>query len=478
MSDFRLAVVPCLLALCHLIVPTTLQAQQSLPAVVQAVVDGHALPASSYGFQVREVGADDALLSVNADASLNPASTIKTVTTLAALDTLGPAYTWQTELYALGPVVDGTLQGDLLMRGTGDPFLVEEQLRGMLKVLRRSGIQRISGNLVLDGSHFDPSVVEQDNIDNQAGRAYNTEPHAVIANFQTVTFYFYPHGNGRDVLIFSDPVLPNLRIDNRLRLKDAPCSGYQRGISFAVAPDDAGTVVFSGEFPARCRVFQLTREVLDAPAYTFGLFKALWQELGGELDGSLVQGPLPDEVEPLVVWTSPPLSDVITSINKYSNNLMTRHLLLTLGAEQAGPPATVEKGVAAVNAWLVTQGIDASRMRMVNGSGLSREVRVTPAFMTEVLDAGYRSLWMPEFVSSLPLNGMDGTMRNRLRGTGQRGRMHVKTGSLDGVAGVAGYVQGRSGKVYVVTGILNHELADAGPGVELLDALLGWVLQQ
>ncbi|MGA0806663.1 MAG: D-alanyl-D-alanine carboxypeptidase/D-alanyl-D-alanine endopeptidase, partial [Pseudohongiellaceae bacterium] len=175
---------------------------------------------------------------------------------------------------------------------------------------------------------------------------------------------------------------------------------------------------------------------------------------------------------------SPPLSDVITSINKYSNNLMTRHLLLTLGAEQAGPPATVEKGVAAVNAWLATQGIDASRMRMVNGSGLSREVRVTPAFMTEVLDAGYRSLWMPEFVSSLPLNGMDGTMRNRLRGTGQRGRMHVKTGSLDGVAGVAGYVQGRSGKVYVVTGILNHELADAGPGVELLDALLGWVLQQ
>jgi D-alanyl-D-alanine carboxypeptidase/D-alanyl-D-alanine-endopeptidase (penicillin-binding protein 4) len=218
--------------------------------------------------------------------------------------------------------------------------------------------------------------------------------------------------------------------------------------------------------------------VLDPPAYTFGLFKALWQELGGELDGTLVDGTLPDDVEPLVVWTSPPLADVITSINKFSNNLMTRHLLLTLGAEQSGPPATVEKGVAAVNSWLTAQGIDASRMHMVNGSGLSRAARVTPAFMNEVLQTGYRSLWMPEFVSSLPLNGLDGTMRNRVRAEGQRGRMHIKTGSLDSVSGVAGYVRGQSGKVYSVAGILNHELADRGPGVELMDALLTWVLQR
>jgi len=454
------------------------QAQSQLPRAVQLVIDGHALPPSAYGLHVQEIGAAAPLLSVNAEAALNPASTIKTVTTLAALDTLGPAYTWRTELYALGSVADGTLQGDLLLRGTGDPFLVEEQLRNMLKALRRTGLQRISGNLVLDGSHFDPSVAGESRIDNQAGRAYNTEPHAVIANFQAVTFYFYPHGNGRDVLVLSDPALPNLRIDNRLRQQDAACTGYQRGISFSLHPDDASTVVFSGNFPSRCRIYQLTREVLDAPAYTFGLFKALWEELGGQLDGTLQEGSVPDELEPLLVWTSPPLSDVITSINKYSNNLMTRHLLLTLGAEQFGPPATVAQGVAAVNAWLDSRGIDASRMHMVNGSGLAREVRVTPAFMHDVLQLGYQGPWMPEFVSSLPLNGLDGTMRARLRGEGQRGRMHIKTGTLDGVSAVAGYVHAHSGKVYVVAAILNHELADRGPGVELTDALLAWVLQQ
>lgn len=476
--------LPVLLAL-----PTVLQAQTQLPGGVQRVIDGHQLPAGSYAFQVQEVGATDAVLSVNADASLNPASTIKVVTTLAALETLGPAYTWRTELYALGPVTaDGVLQGDLLLRGSGDPFLVEDQLRGLLKALRRSGVQQISGNLVLDGSFFDASVLDAPRIDNQAGRAYNTAPHAVIANFQAVTFWFYPHGNGRDVLIVSDPLLPNLRIDNRLRQKQGACTGYQRGISFSQADADPATVVFSGEFPSRCTVYQLTREVLDAPAYTFGLFSSLWRELGGSLDGTLVEGSLPDgdvgtsavdaDLNPRVVWTSPPLADVITSINKYSNNLMTRHLLLTLGAEQSGAPATVEKGVAAVQAWLQQQGIDASRMYMVNGSGLSRDARVTATFMTDVLQAGHRSLLMPEFVSSLPLNGFDGTMRGRLRAAEQRGRMHIKTGTLDEVSAVAGYVHAQSGKVYAVTGILNHELADRGPGVELMDALLAWVATQ
>jgi D-alanyl-D-alanine carboxypeptidase/D-alanyl-D-alanine-endopeptidase (penicillin-binding protein 4) len=471
-------------ALCGLFLPVLLfpgssisSAQAQLPPAVQLVVDGHKLPAASYGLEVREIGAAEPLLSVNADAALNPASTIKTLTTLATLETLGPAYSWQTEVYALGPVVDGTLQGDLLLRGSGDPFMVEEQLRGLLKALRRNGVQHIAGNLVLDGSHFDPSVVEPENIDDEVGRAYNTEPHALLANFQTVTFYFYPHGNGRDVLIVTDPLLPNLRIDNRLRQREGACSGYQRGISFAYGAGN-DSVVFSGNFPSRCGVYQLTREVLDPESYLYGLFVNLWQELGGTLEGTLLQGRVPDEVEPLLVWYSPPLADVITSVNKFSNNLMTRHLLLTLGAEQAGPPATVEKGIAAIHAWLDGYGIDRSTLHIVNGSGLARETRLSPAFLVDLLQHGYRGPWMPEFVSSLPINGLDGTMRSRLRDEKQRGRMHIKTGSLDGVAAVAGYVQARSGKLYTVAAILNHELADRGPGRELTDALLAWVVQQ
>src|SRR5690606_23959865 len=119
-------------------------------------------------------------------------------------------------------------------KGGGDPFLVEEQLRNMLKALQRTGIQHITGNLLLDGSYFDPTVEEAQSIDNQNGRTYNTNPNALMSNFQAVTFYFYPHPDGRNVVITSDPQLPNLRITNRLRQVDRPCNGYQRGVSFNI----------------------------------------------------------------------------------------------------------------------------------------------------------------------------------------------------------------------------------------------------
>lgn len=476
-----------LIAMLGSLLPVLAQAQldaiaatdaDAIPTSVRQVIAGHKLPADSYSFMVQEVGAQEALLKVNAEQSMNPASAMKVITTLAALETLGPAYTWKTELYATGPVVDGTLQGDLILKGKGDPFLVEEQLRSMLKTLLRSGIAHISGDLILDGSYFDAAVTNTESIDNQGGRSYNTDPNAILANFQVVTFYFYPHTNGRDVVIRADPQLPDLVIENHLRLRDAPCSGYQRGISFDVNKDKPNEIVFSGQFPARCQQYQLAREVLDAPLYTFGLFKNLWEQLGGKLDGTLRIGTVPIGQNPVLVWDSPPLSDVITSINKYSNNLMTRHLLLTLGAEQLGAPATVEKGVAAVNAYLELKSLDSTLLHMENGAGLSRRARVTATLMNDVLQSAWQSPFMPEFLSSLPVNGMDGTMRNRLRSNSRAGRMHVKTGTLDEVSAIAGYVYARSGKMYTVTGILNHELADRGPGVELMDALLAWVYLQ
>lgn len=447
----------------------------SLPGPLLRVIRGHGLPEHSYSMLVQEVGSDTPLLAVNPALALNPASTIKLLTTFVALETLGPAYTWKTELYALGPVVDGVLEGDLLLKGGGDPFLVEEQLRSMLKTLRRSGIEHIRGNLILDGSYFDASVGAAERIDNEVGRAYNTRPHATIANFQAVTFYFYPHPNGREVIIRSDPVLPNLSIDNRLRQRDGACSGYQRGISFSLSNTNSAEVIFSGSFPSRCTQYQMAREVLDAPDYTFGLFQALWQELGGRLEGTLVNGNLPDDLQPVLVWRSLPLADVIKSINKNSNNLMTRHLLLTLGSEVSGAPATVDKGVLTIIDWLHRQQLDTSTLQVINGAGLAREVRLSAALMSAVLQLAWQSPWMPEFVASLPLNGLDGTMRSRLRDEGLAGHMHIKTGTLDEVSAVAGYVRARSGRTFVVSALVNHELADRGPGTELTDALLRWV---
>lgn len=449
-----------------------------IPDRVQRIIDGHNLPDSSFSFFVQEIGEEQPLFTFNADKPMNPASAIKTVTTLAALESLGPAFTWQTELFALGPIENGVLRGDLLMKGGGDPFLVEDQLRGMLKSLQRAGVQHITGNLILDGSYFDSSVENTELIDNQAGRSYNTNPNAIIANFQAMTFFFYPHTNGRDVIIHTDPRLPNVKITNRLSLRNRSCGGYQRGISFNLNPDDPSEVIFEGQFPSRCSRYQMVREVLNAPDYTFGLFKELWLELGGQLDGGILRGAVPDDLDPIVVWNSVPMSDIIKSINKFSNNLMTRHLLLTLGAEILGPPATVEKGIEAMKNYLELKSLDSNLLTLTNGAGLSRDTRVTAGLLNEVLQSAWASPYMPEYVASLPINGMDGTMRNRVRGTQMSGRMHVKTGSLDEVTAVNGFIYSQSNRVFAVSGIVNHELADRGPGNELLDSLLIWVYLQ
>ncbi len=461
----------------------TLTSLSLLPERLQYISKAHGLSSESLGFSVQALDSEENLLSFNDTVSFNPASSIKLLTTLVALEELGPAHKWQTRLYARGDISNGILRGDLLLQGGGDPYLTEEKLRAMLKALQREGVKEISGKLLLDGSFFDPTLAETPIIDQEVGRVYNTRPSAFITNFQSVTFYFYPHGNGRDVIVVSDPFLGNMKIDNRLRQIDGACSGYQRGINFSVN-ESSQTVIFSGRFPSGCSSYAMTREVLDSAAYTFGLFRQLWKELGGTLEGgySLANvNELPQEGEkPLLTWDSEPLSDLIKLQNKFSNNLMTRHLLLILSKDQ---PATVKQGTERVKSWLlsilpITTSPNTSSLRLINGAGLSRETGITPELMQAVLRAGWQSRFMPEFLTSMPINGIDGTMRNRITSSSLVGKMHIKTGSLDEVAAVAGYVRSTTGRYFSVVGFVNHPLADRGPGKEILDALLEWVALQ
>jgi D-alanyl-D-alanine carboxypeptidase/D-alanyl-D-alanine-endopeptidase (penicillin-binding protein 4) len=449
-----------------------------LPHAVDVVVQGHALPADSYSLLVQDVDTGESLLAVNENLPLNPASTIKTLTTLAALEKLGPAHTWTTTVYALGPVEQGVLHGDLLIQGGGDPYLLEEQFRNLLKAIRAHGIERIEGDLVIDAHYFDASVRNEPAIDNDAGRAYNVLPSALLLNFQTVTYYFSPKADGSGVDVRADPPLPNLHINNRLRLKQGVCTGYQRGISFSYDKATPDGVNFDGQFPSGCKLFSVVRATNDPLTYAHGLFTLLWRELGGEFSGALRQGEAPVDAKPLLRWDSPPLADVIRYLNKYSNNLMARHMLLTLAAESGTVPATVSAGAQALTTYLSGLGIDVTGLDVQNGSGLSRATRLTTAQVGAALRHGYHSRYMAEYQSSLPVAGEDGTMRERLREDSNRGYMHVKTGTLDDVSAVAGYVTGKSGRHYVVAGILNHADADRGPGVELTDALLSWARQQ
>ncbi len=449
---------------------------QELPEPLQRILSGHALAAESLSLLVQAVDSDTPVLSHLPQQPRNPASTIKLLTTWVALDELGPTYAWPTEVYFLGSWDGHSLDGDLGIKGYGDPYLVTEEFWKLLNSVRRTGLEEIRGDLVIDASYFDGNGGDPGIFDGQPFRTYNVLPDALLVNFKTVRFQFVEDPLTRGVRISADPWLGNLNIRNELQLIDGPCRGYQAGISFDLRDAVSGTTaVFSGQFPAACGPYSLSRSVLQHDTYAYGVFETLWQQLGGQIRGGLRRGVIRDGAEPVLTWYSRPLAEVIRSVNKFSNNVMARQLLYTLAAESSGPPGTEAGGVEVIKTYLRQQGLDPGTLVLDNGAGLSRRTRISAALLADVLLLAARSPHSPEYLASLSLGGLDGTTRGRFGGAAVKGGMHVKTGQLDHVSALAGYVRAASAKTYVVVAILNAPEVHRGPGKELQDALVRWV---
>ncbi len=450
-----------------------------LPQGLKVVTEGHELPDSSYSFLVQEAGKQQPLLAVNANTARNPASTIKIITTLAALEELGPAYRWPTEVFTSGEVKNEVLLGDLLIKGYGDPYMVTENFWKLLQEIRRLGIRQIKGDLVIDDSYFNVTDMDPGDFDNKPERAYNVLPNALLINFKATYFHFYPDSRGKSIVIKTDPELPNLSIQNNLRPGKGRCRGFQRGIAINVLQDPKlNRVVLDGRYPARCGHYVMSRTVLTPATFAFGVFKSLWQQLGGSISGTVRKGIAPVDEEPFLSWQSQPLGELIRLVNKFSNNVMTRQILLTLAAQMQGEPGTVEKGRQVINEYLQQRGMDTRSLTLINGAGLSRDTRVSARLLADTLLYAESIAFMPEFVSSLSIMGMDGTAKNRLRENIKSGHAHVKTGTIDDVSAIAGFIDAISGKRFVIVGMLNYHGAHRGPGEELMNALVEWTYHQ
>lgn len=447
-----------------------------LPKSVQDALAYRDLPAESLSLHVENVATGEPVLLWNENRPRNPASVMKLLTTLVALDTLGPTYTWKTEVYLLGDVSGGTLNGDLLLKGYGDPYLVAERLWQIVRSIRRTGIDRISGDLLLDDSYFDISGDDPAAFDNQPLRAYNVAPNALMMNFKAVRYIFQPDIATSTVDLSLLPALDNLQVVNQLSLASGSCRGYQRGITIT-ANEDVDQMIFSGRFPSGCRSYSMYRTALSHNEFAYGMFKALWREGGGEFSGGWKNVVHDDEADPFLSFESLPLTDIITQVNKHSNNVMARQVLLTLAAEQYGAPGVLENGRKAVNEWLAERGMAFDELKLDNGSGLSRESRITARQVAALLRYAFDSPFMPEFMSSLSVTGLDGTLLRRFEDESLTGMGHIKTGSLDDVTAIAGYLQSRSGTRYIIVSLQNHLGVHRGTGEEVQTALLKWLYE-
>lgn len=469
-------IVFSLLLSCCLLAGAPATAAQSLPRPVAAALQSHGLDGSGVSVFVQAVDAEAPLLAFNEEVLRSPASVIKLLTTYAALDILGPAYRWETGVLVTGPVRNGRLEGDLVLRGGGDPGLGTERFWTLLREIRARGIREIAGDLVIDDTLFAANEETPGEFDRQPYRAYNVLPSAMLVNSNAVEFRVMR--DGARVKLYMDPPLHGFRVENRIKSRQGNCAGFQRGVAFHLPEGfEGGHAILSGNFPSACQDYSLWRSVLPAPRFVDALFRALWTQLGGRIEGGLRIEAAPADARELLVFHSRPLNEQLRHINKWSNNPMTRHLLLTIGLEHAGAPATPDTGRAAIEAWLADRELAMPGLFLENGSGLSRRSRVTAAGLGRMLLDAWEHPQMADLVSSLPISALDGTLRRRYNGA-LAGQATLKTGRLNDVAAIAGLVRSRSGIRHVVVVIVNAADAHRGSGVAVQDAVLRWVFER
>jgi D-alanyl-D-alanine carboxypeptidase/D-alanyl-D-alanine-endopeptidase (penicillin-binding protein 4) len=475
----RIRIFACLIAL--VAAPSLAGARDRpyLPPEVQQVMAKLHIPGTSLSVIVREIGRDEPLISYNSAVPRNPASTMKVLTTYAALELLGPAYTWRTRAYATGPVRDQVLDGNLVLVGGGDPFLTAERWWGFVSGLRQEGIERVTGDVIIDNSLFASQGEDRGAFDNRPFRTYNVLPDALLVNFQTVTFSLFPDLGSGSLRASVNPWPANLAIDNTARLDRSACRRGSGGIAVTMPDGPSGhRIAVSGHYASGCGPMTLTRPIMRAPDFAYGTFKTFWQQSGGKLEGGWRVGVVPPDAKLLYSDDSLSLAEIIRLVNKFSSNTMARQLLLTLAVEKAGRPGTTAGGSRVITDFLASRGISIPDLVLENGSGLSREERISAQGLADILLDAWHSQYFPEFAASLPLSATDGTLRRRFRSPEMQGRLRMKTGTLEGVSALAGYVNAASGRTFVAVIILNHPSADNGAGTAVQTALVQWVFGQ
>lgn len=453
---------------------------QALPPDVSAALSRAKVPLDAVTLLVVDAeGHAPARLSHRASVPVNPASVMKLVTTYAGLDLLGPAYSWRTPVFVDAPVRDGTLHGNLYLKGQGDPKLVAERLWLLLRRVQGLGIRRIAGDIVLDHSAFAPLESDPGSFDGEPLRPYNASPDALLLNFKSVVMTFVPDHTANLARVQFEPPLAGVQLPTSVPLSNGKngtpgdCGDYRAALKADFS--DATRIRFAGAYPATCPEKVWPVAYVDPPSYSVRAVEGLWREMGGQLGGRVLDGRVPlrtPALLPAFEVASPPLAEVIRDINKYSNNVMAQQLFLTLSlaatAPEGSPVASREASRAVLRRWWQTRIGSDDAPTLDNGAGLSRSERISAQALAHLLQTAYRSPQMPELMSSLPISGVDGTLKRSKAPVSA----HLKTGSLRDVAAVAGYVHAASGQRYVLIAIVNHPNASAAKPA--FEALLAW----
>jgi D-alanyl-D-alanine carboxypeptidase/D-alanyl-D-alanine-endopeptidase (penicillin-binding protein 4) len=415
-----------------------------------------------------------ARLSLHATAEMNPASVMKLITTSAGLSLLGPDFTWRNKVLIDGPVKDGILQGNLYLKGSGDPKLVLERLQTLIQDVMAKGSREVKGDIILDSHVFDLPVKNPASFDDEPLRPYNVAPHGLLLNFNAMLFKFTPDSARNEAKVDIEPPLANVQSPSSVALSAGPCQDWRTQLRADFSQADS--VRFNGSYPKACGEQKWPVAYIDPPSFGPRMVQAMWRLAGGQLKGQVRHGNAPAQA---LLWheaQSLPLTDIVADINKFSNNVMAQQLFLTLSSQQDRGNFSASR--QAVLKWWSDNLKGQSAPVLDNGSGLSREERSNAQALSALLHLAAQSPYAAALQNSLAIAGVDGTvarLKDRQPNSVAIGRAHLKSGSLKDVASLAGYVDGLSGKRYVFVVIVNHPNANAVRPA--FDRLLEWAVK-
>ena len=413
-------------------------------------------------------------LSWQPDVPMNPASVMKLVTTYAGVDQLGPSHFWRTRVYTQGYIKDGVLNGNLLIQGSGDPKLVVERLQELMRAIQDKGVRQINGDILLDNTIFRLPAHDAAAFDDDPLRPYNVGPDGLLLNFKALVFKFIPDPANHRVLVQSEPPMAGVAIPTEVPAVGGACGNWRGRL--AADFTDPNRVSFSGRYPTSCGEQNWSIAYVEPASYAPRVIEAMWRGAGGALSGQVKWADRPATGQPLVTGFSLPLADIIADINKFSNNVMAQQLFLTLSARD-GRASLAESQNTLRRWWRDRFGLRTTPI-VENGSGLSRNERITAASLAALLQQAAGHPNGAVFEHSLSIAGVDGTTRRmaaRSPSSAAIGNARLKTGTLRDVAAIAGYAYGLSGRNYAVVGIINHP--NAGAARPALDRLVEWAVR-
>lgn len=446
---------------------------QPLPERLQKVLKAYSVPKDHLGLAVIDLSKTPhpVEFGLNEKEQMTPASTTKIVTAAAVLQKLGPSFKFQTTLWSAGNIKDGILNGDLVLKGGGDPGFVSETMWFLVNELVRTGIKKIEGNVIVDDTDFDAIRADPSRDPERVDRAYDAPVGAMSFNWNSINIFVRPTQVGEAPSVHLDPIGNGFSVVNKAKTVN------KAGTSIDISRNGdkihvSGTIgVGSDE--------KVTYKNIDDPAEWSGqnLIFFLGQR-GITVSGKLKMGKKPEGAKLLAKAESKPVSNSVTDMMKFSNNFVAEMLTKNLAAQAGVVPATIEGGMKIIRANLLAMGIDEKNFNLVNPSGLSRKNKMRPVDLAQVLTKSYENFpTSAEFLTALPLSGIDGTLKSRMKTPQATGWVRAKTGLLNGVVGLAGFAGRKDGSIRAFAFIFNGKAEQGDLVRRLFDQLATELVQ-